>query len=131
MKHQYGYSLIELVIFIIIMGILSSSLLVGLNQATKFSGSPKYLQQASYLANARMQIILMNRHFNGYAALNDPCTVTPALAVCTLLDSYETANGFTVSTPVISGSNPKTITVSVSGNGSVTVTSSIYNYANN
>lgn len=128
---QQGFSLIELITFIIIIGIVSSSLLMGLNQAALYSGIPRNIPQASFLANARMQIILMNRAINGYASLNDPCTSTPGLAICTPLSNYASANNFSVATPTISGSNPKSITINVTGSGNATINASIYNYANN
>jgi type II secretory pathway pseudopilin PulG len=117
-KQQHGFSLVELVIFIVIIGVIAGSLLIGLNQAAFYSGIPRNLPQASYLANARMQIILMNRAINGYSALNDPCTATPSLAICTPLASYASTNNFTVSTPTITGSNPKTITINVTSKSS-------------
>lgn len=128
---QQGFSLIELITFIIIIGIVSSSLLLGLNQAAFNSDIPRNIPEASFLANARMQIILMNRAINGYSSLNDPCTSTPGLAICTPLSNYATTNNFSVATPTISGSNPKSITINVTGAGNATINASIYNYANN
>lgn len=128
---QQGFSIIELVIFIIIIGILSNSLLLGLNQAVLYSGIPRNTPQASFLANARMQIILMNRAINGYSSLSDPCTSSPGLAICVPLSNYATANNFSVATPTISGSNPKTVTINVTGAGNAIINSSVYNYANN
>lgn len=130
-KKQLGLSLIELVVFIVIIGIISTGLLAGLSQALKFSDIPRNVSAASFLANARMQIILMNRSVNGYSSLNDPCTATPSLAICTPLSSYATANNLTVSSPTFSGSNPKTITINVTGTASATINASVYNYANN
>ena len=128
---QSGFSFIELIIFITVIGIIGSGLLVGMNTAFLHSSQPEALVQASYLANARMQIILMKRAISGYAAVNDPCTATPTLAICTPLASFATANGFTVATPTITGNNPKVVTVKVSGKGEATVNVSIYNYGNN
>lgn len=128
---QQGFSLIELVTFIIVIGIIASGLLVGLNQALMYSDTPRNISQASFLANARMQIIFMNRAINGYTLLNDPCTTTPGLAICTPLSAYATANNLIVNTPSISGSNPKTISINVTGSGNATINASIYNYANN
>jgi prepilin-type N-terminal cleavage/methylation domain-containing protein len=128
---QQGFSLIELITFIIVIGIIASSLLLGLNNAIRYSGIPRSISEASYLANARMQIILMNRAINGYSSLSDPCTSTPGLAICTPLSNYATTNNFTVATPTISGSNPKTITIKVTGAYNATINASIYNYANN
>lgn len=129
-KNQHGFSIIELITFIVTMGIIVSGLLIGISQAQRYSGISRITPQASFLANARMQIILMNREINGYAALNDPCTITPGLDVCTALSNYALANNFIVSTPTITGSNPKTITISVTGAGNATINMSVYNYAN-
>lgn len=131
MLKQKGFSLIELVIFIIVLGLIAQALLLGFNQAILYSGVPRALPEASFLANARMQIILMNRTLNGYTSLSDPCTSTPSLDICTPLSTYATNYSLSVATPSISGSNPKTITVTVTGSGSATVNMSIYNYANN
>jgi prepilin-type N-terminal cleavage/methylation domain-containing protein len=128
---QKGFSLIEMVIFIVVIGIVASTLLIGLNQAARYSGIPRSNLEASFLANARMQIILMNRNLNGYTSLSDPCTATPALNICTPLSTYATTNGLIVSTPSISGSNPKIISLDVSGNGNASIQARTYNYANN
>lgn len=130
-RKQQGFSVIELVIFIVIIGIVASTLLIGLNQSARFSAIPRALPQASYLANARLQVILMSRAINGYSSFNDPCTASPSLAICTPLSSYATANNLTVATPTITGTNPKVITVNVSGKSSATASASVYNYANN
>jgi type II secretory pathway pseudopilin PulG len=130
-QKQYGFSIIELITFIVTIGIIVSGLLIGINQAQRYSGIPRTTPQASFLANARMQIILMNRDINGYTALNDPCTVTPDLDICTVLSDYALANNFIVSTPTISGSNPKTITINITGAGNAMINASVYNYANN
>ncbi|KTD05594.1 type IV pilus modification PilV family protein [Fluoribacter gormanii] len=130
-QKQSGFSIIELIIFIVTMGIIVSGLLIGINQAQRYSGIPRTTPQASFLANARMQIILMNRDINGYTALDDPCTSTPSLEICTVLSNYALENDFVVSVPVIAGSNPKTITLNVTGAGNASINASVYNYANN
>jgi type II secretory pathway pseudopilin PulG len=130
-KHIQGFSLIEIILFIIVLGIIGSSLLVGLNQSIHNSDVPRSMPQSSYLANARLQIIMMNRTISGYTTLADPCTTTPSLAICTPLVTYATAQGLTVATPTISGANPKTITVNVTGDVNVTATQQIYDYGNN
>jgi prepilin-type N-terminal cleavage/methylation domain-containing protein len=129
--HDKGFTLIEMVIFIAIISLIGVSLLQGINQAILYSHMPTRGTEASFLANARMQVILMNRQINGYTSLSDPCTTTPALAICTPLSTYASNNGFTVSTPTISGSNPKSITLSVTGAGNATINANTYNYANN
>ncbi len=126
-----GFTMIELIVFILVIGIIASGLFVGMNQSLSYGNEPRTITKASFLANARMQVILMNRTFNGYASLSDPCTTTPALAICTPLSSYASTNGFSVATPSISGANPKTITITVTGSGNATISSRIYDYAGN
>ncbi|QMT61230.1 prepilin-type N-terminal cleavage/methylation domain-containing protein [Legionella sp. PC997] len=130
-RKQDGFSIIELIVFIVTIGIIVSGLLMGINQAQRYSGIPRATPQASFLANARMQIILMNRDINGYTALDDPCTSTPGLDICMALSNYALENNFVVSSPTISGSNPKIITLDVTGTGNATINASVYNYANN
>lgn len=128
---QKGFSLIELITFIVVIGIISVGLFAGMIQSQNTSDMPRKISEASFLANARMQIILMNRAIYGYAALNDPCTASPSLDICTALSTYATTNNFIVNTPTFSGSNPITVTVNVTGAGNSTLSASIYNYANN
>ncbi|MBL7480969.1 type II secretion system protein [Legionella bononiensis] len=128
---QQGFTLIELIAFVVLIGIIAGGLLVGLNESLSRANTPTSITQASFLANARMQIILMNRSINGYTTLSDPCTTSPGLAICTPLSTYAAANNFTVSTPIISGTNPKIITITVSGAGDAIIKAYVYNYANN
>lgn len=128
---QQGFTLIEVVAFILVIGIIASGLLAGMNQALIRTTKPTSNVQASFLANARMQIILMNRELNGYTTLSDPCTTTPALAICTPLSTYATSKNFTVNTPTFTGSNPKIIRISITGAGNATIYAYVYNYANN
>ncbi|WP_454782895.1 type IV pilus modification PilV family protein [Legionella sp. WA2022007384] len=130
-QKQSGFSIIELIVFIVTIGIIVSGLLIGINQAQRYSGIPRGTPQASFLANARMQIILMNRDINGYTGLDDPCTSTPSLDICMALSNYALENDFVVSDPTILGSNPKVITLNVTGSGSATINARVYNYANN
>lgn len=130
-QKKNGFTIIELITFIVVLGIVASGLLIGMNQAQRYSDIPRNITQASFLANARMQIILMNRSINGYASLYDPCTTTPSLAICTPLSTFASANNLTVSTSTISGNNPKTISINVTGSGNASIQASVYNYANN
>lgn len=131
MKQQRGFTLIELIAFILVVAIVATGLLVGVNHALRSSGPSTRTTEASFLANARMQVILMKRGVDGYTALSDPCTTTPSLALCTALSNYATAQGFTVVTSISAGPNPKVVSVTVTGSGNATVTSRVYNYASN
>ena len=140
---QRGFSLIECIVFMVVMAIVSTGLLIGINTVINNNSIPAQITSASFLANGRMQIILMNLAVNGYStATLDPCAgATPATTnICApyvgattptpAITSYQTAYGYTVSSSS-SGSNPKTITVTVSGTGNASINASVYNYANN
>lgn len=130
-KHQQGFTLIEIIIFMVVLGIVGSGLLVGLNQSIRNSYIPRSMPQSNYLANARLQVILMYRHITGYSISTDPCTTNPSYNICGPLATYATNNQFTVLTPTFSGTNPKTITVNVTGIVNATAVGYVYNYGNN
>lgn len=123
-KQKRGFSLIEMVIFITVIGILMSGMLVGVNRSLSLAVLPNQAAQATFLANARMEIILLNRAVNGWTAV-DPC---PGPAICTPLSDFATTYGFTVtSTFPTSGAN-KTIDVSVSGTAEARAITVVSNY---
>ena len=130
-KRETGFTFIEIVAFILVIGIIAVAMLTGLNQSQRYINQPDQILMSQYLANARMQIIMMNRAVNGYSSLTDPCTTTPALAICTPLSTYAADNGMSVATPAISGSNPKLISITVTGTRNVVLQSRVYNYGNN
>lgn len=128
---QQGLSLIELIVFIVIMGIISVGLLSGMSQVLKTASTPEKIIQANFLANARLELVMMARGLTGFATLSDPCAITPSPSICAPLSAYASANGFTVSSISISGSNPKIISVTVSGAAIMSTQTMVYNYANN
>lgn len=121
---QQGFSLIELVIFITVIGILMSGMLVGVNRSLSLAVLPNQAAQATFLANARMEIILLNRAVNGWAA-GDPC---PAAAICTPLTSFATTYGYTVTPSFSTAGVNTTIDVSVSGTAAARAITVVSNY---
>lgn len=47
-QKQGGFSLIELITFIVVMGIIVSGLLIGINHAQRYSGISRITPQASF-----------------------------------------------------------------------------------
>ena len=123
-KQQQGFSLIEMVIFITVIGILISGMLVGVNRSLSLAVLPNQAAQATFLANARMEIILLNRAVNGWAA-GDPC---PAAAICTPLTTFATTYGFTVTPSFATAGVNTTIDVSVSGTAAARAITVVSNY---
>lgn len=111
-----GFSLIELIVFIVIVGI--SVVAVLLSFQTLLTRSPNTNRQtvAIELAQGRMDVILGQYYQNGYSSFADIC---PGAAVC------QSLTGYTI-TSAITGSDPKTITVTVSGLGSAILTTQVW-----
>lgn len=125
MKKMDGFTLIELIIFIIITALLSSTILLALSIGTQ--KMPAIHQQiiATQLAQKCMEWFIGQNSLNGYASLTCPNTSTPAF--CTA------PSGFTVSTNItcttIAGeAGFKTISVSIGGLGNATLTTVIAEY---
>ena len=116
MKKNRGITLIEVIIFIVIIGFVISSIFVAFNTTLQKTSTVNPQTTAIELANARMEIILGQRRMNGFTTLSDPCVSSPP-AVCTIPAGI---TGFTVtstiSTLTIGGdSNYKSIDVLVTG----------------
>lgn len=125
MKKISGFTLIELVMFIIITGLLASTILMALSLGTQSMPTIHQQTVATQTVQKCMEWFIGQRHINGYASLVCPNTTTPAF--CTV------PSGFSVSTNVActtisSDASYKTITVSVSGPGSAALTTLIGDY---
>jgi len=125
-KKHLGFTLIEMVTFIVVMGVLMAGVLMGVNQVLVTAAVPDGMTQATFLANARKEIILLSREVSGVTTLSDPCP--GAAALCSPLSTFASTNGFDPVTPVITGTSIKTITVQVSGKANATVISQVANY---
>jgi len=100
---QRGVSLIELVAFIVIMGIAVVALLSMYRAVLPRGATPAEITLATQLAQERMELILGQRIVDGYstAVLNDPCVGGVPPAICT--------NQFTPSglySIIVTGINP-------------------------
>lgn len=120
-KNNAGFSLIELVVFIVVMGIAITGIFLAFQTALQKSvvATPQII--ANLLAQGRMDIIVGQERINGFNSYSDIC---PAAAVCTLpaaLSGYSISSSITTTT--ISGDTYNIITVTASGpqNASATV----------
>jgi Tfp pilus assembly protein PilE len=100
---QRGVTLIELIVFIVIMGISVIALLSMYRAVMPHGTTPAQLTLATQLAQERMELLLGQRTAFGYstAVLTDPCTGGTPPAICT--------NQFTPSglySIVVTGVNP-------------------------
>jgi type II secretory pathway pseudopilin PulG len=119
MKQQRGISLIELVVFIVIVAIMASGALVTFKNVLNNNNSPGADFQAAQLADARMNIIIMSRLVNGFPLASDPCAPN-LLAPCVALTNYGTTAGLTAASVVgvaSGGLQLVTVTVTPTGTG--------------
>ena len=105
---QRGLSLIELIAFIVIMGISVTALLSMYRAVLPRGATPAQITLATQLAQERMELLLGRRAARGYSpvvALDlDPC---PGAAICT------SPTGYSV---IINGVSPPVLWSDVTGN---------------
>ena len=116
-----GFSLIELIVFILIIAIVTSALLVSFQTILQVSPTGNRQTTAIGLAQERMDLILGQRRLKGFSSFSNPCASGSPPAICTALTGYTVTSNIAATT--ISGdSNYKTITVTVSGLGNAVLT---------
>lgn len=115
-KNMTGFSLIELVIFIVIIGLAVAGIFLAFSTALQKTSLVNPQTTANELASARMEMILGQRRMNGFSSLSDPC-VSGTPDVCTVpagISGYTITS--TISTVTVgSDSNYKLIDVLVTG----------------
>ncbi|MBI5450594.1 MAG: type II secretion system protein [Gammaproteobacteria bacterium] len=122
-----GFTLIELIIFIMVVGILAIGLMQTFTNTLFGSSRPSQTLVATGLARERMELILGQRRkamgLTTFTNANfDPCTSAPAAthSACTPIPS-----GYTVTSSYAAtwsgSSNYRDITVTVSGKGDATL----------
>lgn len=126
-NRQKGFTLIEITIFVVIMGFLGLTILAALNLSAERSPELTHSTKAVFLAQRRMEILLMYKHYlveiqttlsptpntQGFATFTtDPCTTTFPAALCT-------EAGYTVTGTIIpnwtGNANLKKVDVNVTG----------------
>ena len=128
--HQRGFTLIELVIFILVTSITVTALLLSFQTTLLKTPVMHYELIANQLADQCMEGFVGERRLNSYSNSALACSATPPLpSVCT------TQTGYTVSaviscTPTLSGdtATSETVTVTVTGLGQATLTMLLADY---
>lgn len=122
---QRAFSLIEIIIFIAVMGIALSGILSAFTPILKGSAAPTELTIAQQLALSRMEMILGQRYAQGFDNFTDPCTWGSAPGSC------NTPSGYTVNATIVpdgGNANYKTITVTTSGVAGTTLVMRVADY---
>jgi prepilin-type N-terminal cleavage/methylation domain-containing protein len=120
-----GFTLVELIIFIVISGILGSTILLGLNQVSRKSPTVEQQVIATATAVQCMEWFLGQRRSNRFSSL--PCPSSSVPAFCSTPTGYTLSASISCTT-LNSDTQYKTITVTVSGLADATVTSLIGDY---
>jgi Tfp pilus assembly protein PilE len=83
---ERGVTLIELVVFIIIVGVLVSGLIGGFTAVMRHSATPMQITQTLQLAQERMELIRARKDTVGFACFTgtryDPCQAAAAAGSC-------------------------------------------------
>ena len=120
-----GFSLIELVIFIVVCGILLSSMFLYSRIIVPNKASVQQQIVAYLTAQQCLEWFIGQRYINGYASLI--CPSNPIGTLCSAPSGYSVATSITCTT-INGDANYKTITVSVSGIWNATYSTLISNY---
>ena len=100
---QRGVTLIELIAFIVIMGISVTALLSMYRAVLPHGTTPAQITLATQLAQERMELLLGQRDASGYSTvvLADPCAGATPPALCT--DQFTPSGLYSI---VVTGVNP-------------------------
>lgn len=126
MRKIIGFTLIELIIFIVVTAVLATTILVALNNALIKSPLDRQNIIALETAQQCMEWYLGQRRINGFASIT--CSASPPTpTLCTAPTGYSFNNSISCIT-LNSDTNYKLITITVSGNGDATLNSLIADY---
>jgi len=112
--NQSGFTLIEIILFIIITGLLASTLLLSFYTALRKVPTIHQEMIATQSAQTCMDWIIGQRFLNGLSSVACPSTTTPAF--CTAPSGY-TISVNIVCTTISSDSTYETATVTIGGAG--------------
>jgi Tfp pilus assembly protein PilE len=106
-RAQGGVTLIELIAFIVIMGISVVALLSMYRAVLPRGATPAQITQATQLAQERMELLLGQRDALGYSTtvLTDPCVGAGAPPICYQFSAAPVTGSFSYSV-IVTGINP-------------------------
>lgn len=120
-NNSAGFSLIELVVFIVVMGFAITGIFLAFQTSLQKSVVSTPQTNVNLLAQGRMEVIVGQERINGFNSYSDIC---PAAAVCTLpaaLSGYAVSSSITTTTINSDTYNIVTVTATGPQNASATV----------
>jgi type II secretory pathway pseudopilin PulG len=125
MRKNNGFSLIELIIFIVVLAI-GIGVLLPITTTLTYIHHIDQQTQALELAGQRMELILAQKHLQGFNYFTDPCVGASPPAVCTVPSGYSV--NAVITDNWAGDSNYKIITVTASGLGNAELQTLVTNY---
>ncbi len=120
-----GFTLIEILVFIVVSSLLMTTILLSATTALKSMSAVQQQWVAIQTSRKCMEWYLDQRRLNAYSTLT--CPSTPSASACSAPSGYSVSTSISCTT-WNSDTNYKTITVSVTGLGSSTLTAQIGDY---
>ena len=129
LRRVAGLTLIEVVVFVVLAGVLAAGLIVALGSSLLGSSQAGQTDLVAEIAQTRLELILAQRRgagAAGFATLADPCNPGPGPSACT------PPVGYTVTSSIVTGwggdpINYKVVTVTVGGIFSAPATALVAN----
>lgn len=125
MRNTSGFTLVEVLIFLVVSGILMSTILLSMISSVR--KEPVALQNmiANQTARKCMEWFVGQRQLNGYGTFSCPSTSVPSY--CTAPSGFTVAVNITCTT-INTDASYKTITVTVSGKGDSKMSTLVASY---
>jgi len=122
---QSGFTLIEVVIFIVVTAILARTILLVFSNALVKTPNTLHNMIAAQTAKRCIEWYIGQRDLNGYSSFSCPSSSIPSF--CTVPSGYSLSVNVACTT-INSDANYQTITVTVSGTGNASLTTLVANY---
>lgn len=113
-QHKTGFTLVELIIFIVVLSIAVSAIFSAFSVALQQSFTANYQTTVIELAQGRMELILGQKRLKGFAGFTDPCPGAPACTLPAALSTYSVSTSISATT-IGSDNNYAIIRVTATG----------------
>jgi type II secretory pathway pseudopilin PulG len=115
MKKSKGFSLLELIIFVVVIGIAATTILSSMEMILKTQHTTQENGTAVQAASRCLEWFWGQNQMNGYSSVTSPSTTVPSF--CSVPSGFSIAVSV-VNTTIASEASYKTISATVSGKGS-------------